>query len=143
MLGDSHVLLTSLTAAVPPVVTLVAMVVRSIRDSKADPKTAPKRRGAEAELVILNHARSGLDDVQKEWFDGMRADLRDARAENDHVRKDRDLIAKDRDRGWDLARAWREVAKDERHTVNNLLQITGGKPIDPLPGLEDIEGKKQ
>ena len=89
----------------------------------------------EVEEHTAEGARAALDDVQKEWFDGMRQDLRDARAENTMLRRDRD-------RGWDLARAWREMCRNERHERNNLLQRVGGEPPEQLPSLEDIEGKK-
>jgi hypothetical protein len=90
----------------------------------------------ETEEHAAESARAILDDAQKEWFDGMRQDLRDARTENAELRRDRN-------RGWDLARAWRELCRDERHARNSLLQMHSGDALPLLPALEEIEGKKE
>lgn len=99
------------------------------------------------EDAAIARARSNLDDAQKEWFDGMRQELKDARAELKEVRIETRLeiaaLKKDRDQGWNLARGCYDLLVRERHARANLLQTQGmTDPLPPLPNLEDIEGRK-
>lgn len=59
----------------------------------------------------------------------------------DALEEDKERVEKDRDRGWDLARGWFDVAHQERHGRNNLLMTSGRDALDPLPGLEELEGR--
>jgi len=70
-------------------------------------------------------------------------DLTTAWARIDDLEDGRREIERDRDRGWDLARGWFDVAHQERHARNNLLMAAGGRALDPLPGFEELEGRRQ
>ena len=129
--GNSPGLWASLVAAIPGLGALGWAIFRQTEGGTKHTVVVAQ----DAEEHSAESARAVLDDAQKEWFDGMRAERRE-------VREEIALLRKDRDRGWDLARAWREISWRERHARNNLLQITGGSALDPLPGLEEIEGKK-
>ena len=48
----------------------------------------------------------------------------------------------DRDRGWDLARAWRTCADDLWHELNNARMAAGDPRPPRLPGLEEIEPER-
>ena len=122
----------SIAAAIPGFGALGWAIFRQI-DSSRQSQTLVIAQ--ESEEHKAEGARALLDDAQKEWFDGVRSDLRELRTENAVLRRDRD-------RGWDLARAWRELCREERHAGNNIRQKLGEPPPASLPGLEDVEGKK-
>jgi predicted nuclease with TOPRIM domain len=82
---------------------------------------------AERDLVNWNRENSEIDKAWKR-IDKLNSEIEE--------------LERDRDRGWDLARAWNDLAHRERHQGNNLRMQMGMEAPVPLPELEAIEGKK-
>jgi hypothetical protein len=134
-MADSNTGLWATLAAAVPGLGALGWAIFKTTMGEEHPTPAVVISHQDSEDAKAESARALLDEAQKEWFDGMRSDLRDARADSTALRKDRD-------RGWDLARAWRDACREERHARNNLLQKCGENAAPPLPGLEDILGVK-
>lgn len=123
-------------AAIPTSATIGAALARL---AAANRRTDAEHRehGESAQIS----ARAVLDAATKESIAGMLADLREARSETVAVREENSRVRKDRDRGWDLARGWRAIARDQWWEINRLHERLGAPPDPPLLGLEEIEGK--
>jgi hypothetical protein len=118
-------------AAVPTLGLAAAAIWKFYREWRAAHPSGESWQEREARSV--ERGRELLDRGTAAYLDRLERDVLRLEGECDDLRFDRD-------RGWNLARWWKNKADDQRHALVNALFAAGKfDPVPVLPGLEDPE----